>query len=83
MALDWRITWGSGCGQALADQFCRNHGMVRAIGYLTYTPGHTWVPGSNASCDNNTCGGMLRIDCERGIAGQGDGPLAGRYYNDD
>jgi hypothetical protein len=95
--VDWCVSWGTNCGQAAADNFCRTQGYRRSIGYLTYAPGRTNVAG--AICESPYCGGFSRVECDQGVPGQGgaaaqtgsggttllcqftEGPLAGRIID--
>ena len=65
--LDWCVNWGVNCGSPAADNYCRSQGYARSIGFSTYAPGRTYVLGDRRTCDNNTCGAFMHIDCERGL----------------
>jgi hypothetical protein len=78
VALDWCVTWGTDCGEVAAHRFCQLQGYGRSIGYLTYTPGRTAVPGDGRICEGNSCGGFLRVECDGPIAA-GLGPATAEW----
>jgi hypothetical protein len=65
--------WGSECGQAAADEFCRRHGFTSADGFTVdhdigaATPTRTLVDGG--ICNQAFCDGFESITCKRPGAG--------------
>jgi hypothetical protein len=81
VALDWCVTWGTDCGQAAADRYCQTQGYGRSIGYLSYAPGRTYVPGDGRTCEGHLCGGLLRVECDMPVGQDGGGAAKVDFRN--
>jgi len=65
--IDWCLTWGSGCGEPAAVEFCKRSGYAKAsewqvaedIGATT----STLVLGSAQVCSDASCDGFASITC--------------------
>jgi hypothetical protein len=65
--VDHCVTWGRGCGQPGADNFCRMKGYVRATYWQTAPRDVTLVLGSNRQCQDRrgsySCLGFDTVTC--------------------
>lgn len=65
--LDWCLRWGTECGRAAADAYCKSIGHSRATEFEEKldigreTP--TWVLGDKKVCDQDGCDGFKFITC--------------------
>lgn len=69
--LDWCYSFGSNCGVAAAEAFCRYQGYRGVDGYeKAGSVGPTRTIGSKQNCDNwNNCDGFSFIGCRSGYGG--------------
>jgi hypothetical protein len=64
--LDWCRNWGTNCGQAAADLFCREMRFDRAARFAPAPGlGRTLVFGDGRLCEGPQCGGFATITCAR------------------
>jgi hypothetical protein len=76
--VDWCATYATNCGAGGAALFCQQHGFSSAISWKTFTPGQTYVLGSNQFCNGSFCTGFSFVRCGGGGGGSGaPGPAAG------
>lgn len=65
--LDWCFNWGTKCGRAAADAYCKENGYTEASEFDQdpdigrETP--TWVLGEQKVCDQDSCDGFKSITC--------------------
>lgn len=64
VTVDYCLTWGTNCGQPVADEFCRRQGYDGAVSFAwTYMhPTRTLLGGE--ICDQDSCGGMTSVTCQ-------------------
>lgn len=64
MRVDWCLTWGTDCGQAAADHFCKAQGYARAETWRWEHVEPTIVQGDGNQCSGkDRCGGFSFIRC--------------------
>jgi len=63
--VDWCASWATNCGAGGAHQYCRSIGYSSAADWSTFTPGRTWVMGSNRYCQAPNCAGFQHVTCVR------------------
>ena len=63
--LDWCLTWGSNCGKAPADAWCKLNGFDEAQSFSEWVnPGiATRLIGTNQVCDEPECDAYTQIVC--------------------
>jgi hypothetical protein len=72
--VDWCSTYATNCGAGGAALFCQQHGFGSALSWKTFSPGRTFVIGSNEFCNGSFCTGFSFVRC----GGPGGGaPAAG------
>jgi hypothetical protein len=62
-AVDWCSTYANNCGAGGATLFCQQHGFGSAISWQTFSPGRTYVLGSNQYCNGSFCTGFSFVRC--------------------
>lgn len=62
-AADACMSWAQSCGQGGAGVFCQSQGYALASTWETYTPGRTYVIGSERFCEGPQCTGLSRVTC--------------------
>jgi len=68
-AVDWCATYATDCGAGGATLFCRQHGFATALHWTTFSPGQTFVLGSNQFCNGSFCTGFHFVRCGGGSSG--------------
>jgi hypothetical protein len=61
--VDWCATYANNCGAGGATLFCQQHGFSAAVSWQTFTPGQTYVLGSNQFCNGSFCTGFSFVRC--------------------
>ena len=66
--LDWCVNWGTGCGAAAANAFCKWKGHAQAVQFaIAHDIGAaspTRLIGTGAVCDQGFCDGFALIRCQ-------------------
>jgi hypothetical protein len=73
-AVDWCATYATNCGAGGATLFCQQHGFGSAISWQTFSPGQTFVLGSNQFCNGSFCTGFSFVRCGGGSSGASVAP---------